>query len=49
VKNSLGKINIRSVKMENPGGKNEKFAQLKWKIGSVNTEKPFGINGKSDQ
>jgi hypothetical protein len=39
VKNSLGKKNIHSVKMENPVGKNEKLAQLKWKIRSVNTEK----------
>jgi hypothetical protein len=35
MKNSFGKVNTRSVKMENPVGKNEKFAQLKWKIRSV--------------
>jgi hypothetical protein len=49
VKNSLGKINIRLVKMENPVGKNEKLAQLKWKISSVNTENPLCKNGKSAQ
>jgi hypothetical protein len=49
VNNSLGKINIRSVKMENPVGKNEKLAKLKWKIRSVNTENPLGKNGKSAQ
>jgi hypothetical protein len=40
--------------MENPVGKNEKLAQLKWKICSVNTKNPLGKmenslsrNGKS--
>jgi hypothetical protein len=49
VKNSLGKINILSVKMENPVSKKEKFAQLKSKIRSVNTENPLGKNGNSTQ
>jgi hypothetical protein len=49
VKNSLGKLNIRSVKMEKPVGINEKLAQIKWKISSVNTENPLGKNGKSAQ
>jgi hypothetical protein len=35
--------------MESPVGKNEKLAQLKWKIRSVNTENPLGINVKSAQ
>jgi hypothetical protein len=35
--------------MENPVGKNEKFAQLKWKIRSVHTENLLGKNGKSAQ
>jgi hypothetical protein len=44
VKNSLGKINFRLVKMETPVGINEKLAQLKWKNRSVNTENPLGKN-----
>jgi hypothetical protein len=35
--------------MENPVGKNEKFAQLKRKIRFVNTENPLGKNVKSAQ
>jgi hypothetical protein len=35
--------------MENPVDKNEKLAQLKWKICFVNTENPHGTNGKSAQ
>jgi hypothetical protein len=42
--------------MENPFGINEKLAQLKWKIRSVNTENPLfkmenrpSRNGKSAQ
>jgi hypothetical protein len=49
VKNSLGKIIIRSIKLKNLLCKNEKLAQLKWKIRSVNMENPLGKNGKSAQ
>jgi hypothetical protein len=49
VKNLLGKINIRSVKMEYPVGKNEKLTQLKWKIRSVNTKNSLGNNGTTAQ
>jgi hypothetical protein len=49
VKKLLGKIYIRTLKMEKPVGKNEKFSHLKWKFRSVNTENPLGKNGKSAQ
>jgi hypothetical protein len=49
VKNSLSKINIRSVKIENQVGKNENLDQLKWKIRSVNTKNSLGNNGKTAQ
>jgi hypothetical protein len=33
--------------MEKPVGINEKLAQIKWKIRSVNTENPLAKNEKS--